>query len=196
MICDIYLYYRIVKYCHLKYKENRETKDCITTYEYDINGNKKNETNVKDRISNPWHSFLLMHCFRFHNPLLHTHQRKHTRKKEFERFHIHRNCFLFHNQQRHFRFQLHCHRCVLHIYTWRAFSSALQNLFLYNKECFAPINNCYSFNWILSIPPILREHIYIKFFSICVCPDNFNGILITFIFSKVSLFQRAISEQG
>ncbi|MCI9420831.1 MAG: hypothetical protein HFG32_12685 [Eubacterium sp.] len=53
MICDIYLYYRIVKYCHLKYKENRETKDCITTYEYDINGNKKNETNVKDRISNP-----------------------------------------------------------------------------------------------------------------------------------------------
>ncbi len=53
MICDIYLYYRILKYCHLKYKENRETKDCITTYEYDINENKKKETNVKDRISNP-----------------------------------------------------------------------------------------------------------------------------------------------
>ena len=55
---------------------------------------------------------------------------------------------------------------------------------------------CYSFNLILSIPKILRENIYIKLFSIYVRPDNFNGILITFIFSKVSLFQKAISEQG
>lgn len=54
----------------------------------------------------------------------------------------------------------------------------------------------YSFILILSIPKILREEIYIKLFSICVHPDSFNGVLITFIFSNVSLFQKEISEQG
>ena len=53
-----------------------------------------------------------------------------------------------------------------------------------------------SFRFILSIPKILREVIYIKLFSICVRPDSFNGVVRTFIFSNVSLFQSAISEQG
>ena len=54
----------------------------------------------------------------------------------------------------------------------------------------------YSSNFILSIPKILREERYMKLFSIYALPDSFNGVLITFIFSNVSLSQKAISEQG
>lgn len=55
---------------------------------------------------------------------------------------------------------------------------------------------CYSLSLILSIPKILREQIYIESFSICVHPDNFNGVLISLVLSNVVLFQRVISEQG
>ena len=55
--------------------------------------------------------------------------------------------------------------------------------------------DCYPLSLIRSIPEILREQIYIESFSICVHPDNFNGVSIFPVLSNVSLFQRALCAE-